>query len=66
MNTKFSKIKFRITWGFNPVTRVKNSKKIYSRKKSKKFLITNIKFNQLDKIWQLISRLFHNQFFRGS
>jgi len=31
-----SKIKTRITWGFNPATRVVPSKKIYSRKKLKK------------------------------
>lgn len=29
------KIKPRITWGFNPVQRVKQSKKIYSRKNIK-------------------------------
>jgi len=29
------KIKQRVTWGFNPVSRVKPSKKIYSRKKYK-------------------------------
>lgn len=29
------KISTRIFWGFNPVSRVKQSKKIYSRKKLK-------------------------------
>ena len=29
------KVKQRVTWGFNPVSRVKPSKKIYSRKKYK-------------------------------
>ncbi len=33
MKAKKNTIKHRITWGFNPVTRVKQSKKIYSRKK---------------------------------
>lgn len=32
---KNSEIKGRIIWGFNPVTRVKKSKKIYSRKNYK-------------------------------
>ena len=30
-----SQIKTRVTWGFNPVSRVKTSKKIYSRKSHK-------------------------------
>ena len=29
------KAKRRVTWGFNPVSRVKSSKKLYSRKKYK-------------------------------
>jgi hypothetical protein len=33
-------IKARVFWGFNPVTRVKLSKKIYSRKKYKQNLYT--------------------------
>ena len=32
---KIPKIKPRITWGFNPSTRIKPSKKIYSRKNYK-------------------------------
>jgi hypothetical protein len=32
------KIKVRITWGFNPVTRVVKSKKAYDRKKLKQQL----------------------------
>ena len=32
---KSSKIKSRVTWGFNPVTRIIKSKKIYSRKNYK-------------------------------
>lgn len=28
---KIKKLKSRVTWGFSPVTRVKKSKKIYSR-----------------------------------
>jgi len=32
---KISKIKQRVTWAFNPVTRVVKSKKRYSRNKSK-------------------------------
>lgn len=28
-----SKIKSRVVWGFSPVSRVKQSKKVYSRKK---------------------------------
>lgn len=35
LKIKTSKIKTRVTWGFNPVTRVKSSKKIYSRKNYK-------------------------------
>ncbi len=31
-------IKKRVTWGFNPVTRVVRSKKIYSRKRDKQLL----------------------------
>jgi len=30
---KTSEIKSRVLWGFKPTTRVKQSKKIYSRKK---------------------------------
>ena len=37
-----SQIKTRVTWGFNPVVRVKLSKKTYSRKKSKKIVLDNI------------------------
>jgi hypothetical protein len=33
LKIKASKIKSRITWGFNPTTRVIKSKKLYSRKK---------------------------------
>ena len=33
---KISKHKSRVVWGFNPVSRVKPSKKIYNRKKYKK------------------------------
>ena len=29
---KIPKIKSRVTWGFNPTTRIIKSKKIYSRK----------------------------------
>lgn len=32
---KISEIKQRVTWGFNPVTRVVKSKKVYSRKNHK-------------------------------
>ena len=32
INIKSSKIKTRVTWGFNPVARVVPSKKSYSRK----------------------------------
>ncbi len=32
---KSSQIKTRVTWGFNPVARVKPSKKVYSRKNYK-------------------------------
>ena len=35
LTIKKSQIKSRITWGFNPVTRVKPSKKVYSRKNYK-------------------------------
>jgi len=35
LKIKTSKIKNRITWGFSPVTRVKSSKKVYSRKNYK-------------------------------
>lgn len=34
---KIPKSNHRIVWGFNPVSRVKPSKKIYSRKKYKNF-----------------------------
>lgn len=33
---KIPKLKQRITWGFNPVTRAVKSKKIYNRKKLEK------------------------------
>ena len=39
---KTSHIKTRVTWRFNPVARVKPSKKIYSRKKSKRIVLDNI------------------------
>ncbi len=32
LTVKSSDIKYRVIWGFNPVTRVKSSKKKYSRK----------------------------------
>mgnify|MGYP000022207327 FL=1 len=32
-----SSIKTRVVWGFKPITRVKESKKIYSRKNLKVF-----------------------------
>lgn len=32
---KIPKVKSRITWGFNPVTRTIQSKKVYNRKKYK-------------------------------
>lgn len=35
INLKKSETKQRVTWGFNPVSRVKPSKKIYNRKKIK-------------------------------
>ncbi len=35
LKIKVSEIKSRVTWGFNPVTRVKSSKKVYSRKNYK-------------------------------
>ncbi|EDZ63560.1 hypothetical protein SMGD1_2051 [Sulfurimonas gotlandica GD1] len=37
LKIKTSEIKSRVTWGFNPVTRVKKSKKDYSRKNYKMF-----------------------------
>ncbi len=39
---QMSQIKTRVTWGFNPVARVKSSKKIYSRKKFKRTVLDNI------------------------
>lgn len=33
MTIKTSEIKSRIVWEFSPITRVKQSKKVYSRKK---------------------------------
>jgi hypothetical protein len=36
------KLKTRITWGFNPVTRVVKSKKIYDRQKKKLEMRKNI------------------------
>jgi hypothetical protein len=35
LTAKSSDIKCRVTWGFNPVSRVKSSKKAYSRKNYK-------------------------------
>jgi hypothetical protein len=35
VNIKVPKIKQRVIWGFNPVSRVVPSKKIYNRKKIK-------------------------------
>lgn len=35
LKIKTYKIKHRVIWGFNPVTRVKSSKKVYSRKNYK-------------------------------
>ena len=35
MQLKIKKPKTRVVWGFNPVTRVVPSKKIYNRKKHK-------------------------------
>lgn len=35
---KIPKLISRVIWGFSPITRVKPSKKIYSRKKSKIFI----------------------------
>jgi hypothetical protein len=34
-STEKFKIKQRVVWGFNPISRVKPSKKLYSRKKYK-------------------------------
>ncbi len=34
-NRKSKKLKKRITWGFNPITRIVKSKKVYSRKNYK-------------------------------
>ena len=42
MNKKTKSIKNRVTWGFNPISRVKLSKKIYSRKKTKSLLSKEI------------------------
>ncbi len=39
---QMSHIKTRITWGFNPIARVKPSKKIYSRKKYKRIFFGDI------------------------
>ncbi len=38
MKLKKSTIKHRVTWGFNPVTRVVPSKKNYNRKREKQRL----------------------------
>jgi len=35
LTIKSSQIKTRATWGFNPIARVKPSKKVYSRKNYK-------------------------------
>ena len=32
---KIPELKSRVTWGFNPTTRVKRSKNVYNRKKLK-------------------------------
>ena len=42
MKIRCSQIKTRVTWGFNPVARVKPSKKIYSRKKYKRIVLDKI------------------------
>ncbi len=44
---KISKIKQRITWGFNPKTRVVKSKKLYSRKNIKKRDILNENYSKV-------------------
>ncbi len=36
MSMKTAKVKHRVTWGFNPVTRTIASKKCYSRAKNKR------------------------------
>ena len=36
-NLKLTKVKTRAIWSINPVTRVKPSKKVYSRKNIKEF-----------------------------
>ncbi len=35
LTIKSSKMRTRVTWGFNPVTRMVKSKKVYSRKNYK-------------------------------
>ncbi len=42
MKIRSSQIKTRVTWGFNPVARVKPSKNIYSRKKYKRIVLDKI------------------------
>ncbi len=42
MKIRSSQIKTRVTWDFNPVARVKPSKKIYSRKKYKRIVLDKI------------------------
>lgn len=43
MNIKKSQIKTRVTWGFNPVTRIVPEKKNYSRKNfNKKTLLKEV------------------------
>jgi len=42
---KVPKIKQRVMWGFNPVQRVKPSKKLYSRKKDTHLEKLNIRQN---------------------
>jgi len=39
---KLTKVKTRTVWSINPVTRVKPSKKVYSRKKYKKAILDKI------------------------
>jgi hypothetical protein len=38
MKIKVKKLKQRVIWGFNPVTRVVKSKKRYNRQKSKQII----------------------------
>lgn len=43
LTIKTSNIKTRVTWGFNPATRVVKSKRAYNRKKVKQNLIKELK-----------------------